>query len=129
MTPNCDPEKAATPRRILIVDDDVETTQALKRLLEAAGYLVREENDSARASQHAREFQPDFVILDYLMPVVHGGDVAWQLASDPNLRNIKLIVCSGAPVQEITFNLPPNRFPILEKPVDIDALFHLLREP
>jgi CheY-like chemotaxis protein len=113
----------------LIVDDDVNATAALKRLLEAAGYLVREENDSARASQHAREFHPDFVILDYLMPVVHGGDVAWQLASDPDLRNIKLIVCSGAPTREITFNLPPNRVPILEKPIDIDALFQLLREP
>ena len=116
------------PQRILIVDDDVHATRTLKQLLEAAGYLVREENDSARASQHAREFQPDVVILDYLMPVVHGGDVAWQFASDPDLRNIKVIVCSGAPAQEITFNLPPERVPILEKPVDIDALFHLLRE-
>lgn len=68
------------------------------------------------------------MILDYLMPVVHGGDVAWQLASDPVLRKIKLIVCSGAPTQEITLNLPPNRFPILEKPVDVDALLNLLRE-
>lgn len=128
MMPDCDPERTVTPRRILIVDDDVETTRTLKRLLEAAGYLVREENDSAKASQHAREFQPHFVILDYLMPVVHGGNVAWQLAADPDLRHIKLIVCSGAPAQEITFNLPPNRVPILEKPVDVDALFHLLRE-
>lgn len=114
--------------RILIVDDDAHTTAGLKRLLQNAGYEVREENDSARALQHARDFRPDFVILDFSMPVVDGGDVAWQLQSDPELRRIKLIVCSGVPAHQIIFHLPPNPIPILEKPLDVATLFRHLRE-
>ena len=113
--------------RILIVDDDVNTTQTLRRLLEKAGYEVKEENDSARALQQAKEFRPDVVLLDFSMPVVDGGDVAWQLQSNPELKHIKLIVCSAVPRHEITFHLPPNPIPILEKPVDMAALFDLLR--
>lgn len=115
-------------KRILLVDDDANSTKLLRLLLERAGYCVREENDSASALRHAREFQPDFVLLDYTMPVVDGGDVAWHMAADANLRNTKLIVCSGAPLAEINFHMPPNRIPVLEKPVDIDVLLKLLSE-
>jgi CheY-like chemotaxis protein len=114
-------------QRVLVVDDDRQTTRGLKRVLEAEGYEVTEENDSAQALNRAREFQPHFVVLDYLMPRVHGGDVAWQLASDAELRNVRIIVCSGAPIEEVATKLPPTRIPILEKPVDTDALLQLLR--
>jgi len=114
------------PKRILLVDDDANSTKLLKLLLERAGYCVSEENDSARALQHAREFQPDFVLLDYVMPVVDGGDVAWHIATEESLKSVKLIVCSGAPLSEINFHMPPRRIPVLEKPVDMDALLKLL---
>jgi CheY-like chemotaxis protein len=113
-------------KRILTIDDDPEVTHRLKRLLETAGYLVQEENDSTRALETARTFQPDVVLLDYQMPVVHGGDVAWQLASDVSLRNIRVIICSGISRSEIAIKLPPTRIPILEKPVDTDELLALL---
>ena len=97
-------------------------------MLEAEGYVVKEENDSAQALTRAREFQPHVVVLDYLMPRVHGGDVAWQLASDAQLRSVRIIVCSGVPVEEIATKLPPARIPILEKPVDTEELLRLLRD-
>src|SRR5688572_4941345 len=114
--------------RVLIVDDDASATDRLRRLLEKKDFVVEEENDSTRASLHSREFKPDFVILDFKMPVLHGGDVAWQLQSDPELRRIKLIVCSGIPEREIRYYLPPNPIPVLEKPIDTEALLRLLRE-
>jgi len=116
------------PIRILVIDDDVQTTTDLKRFLERAGYDVQEENDSTYALEHARVFQPDVVILDYLMPTMHGGDVAWQLASDPFLRRVKVIVCTGCPQREISSALPPSPIPIVEKPIDADALLQLIRE-
>src|SRR5215212_10212386 len=108
--------------RILIVDDDPETTRSLCVLLERKGYVVREENDSTQALTVAREFQPHAVVLDYLMPRAHGGDVAWQLASDPRLRDVRIIICSGVSPSEIARKLPPAQIPILGKPVDFDAL-------
>lgn len=114
-------------RRILTVDDDPETTGALKRLLEAHGYLVREENESSNALAAAKEFHPHVVILDYVMPKAHGVDVAWQIASEPSLRDAKVVVCSAVDAEIFRRTLPPVRIPILEKPVDTDALLELLR--
>ena len=114
--------------RILIVDDDPETTRSLAELLRRKGYVVREENDSTQALAVAREIQPHAVILDYLMPRAHGGDVAWQLASDALLRDVRIIICSGVAPAEIKTKLPPSRIPILGKPVDFDALIDLIRD-
>lgn len=116
------------PYRILAIDDDPETTGALKRLLEKHGYTVREENDAMNALAAARAFQPHAVILDFLMPQAHGGDVAWQFWCDPQLRGVKVVLCSGAVKAEIAARLPPCTIPIMEKPVDTDALVALLAE-
>lgn len=113
-------------KRVLIVDDDPVTTGALCRVLEQRGYEVRQENNSERALDDARRFRPHFVILDYLMPKMHGGDVAWQLASDTDLKAAQVIICSAIAKSEISIHLPPSRIPILEKPVDSSALLALL---
>src|SRR3954466_16357354 len=100
-------------QRILAVDDDPATTRSLRKLLEKKGYEVREENDSTRALATARAYQPHVVILDYLMPRVHGGDVAWQIASDATLREVRVIICSGVANWDLSKKLPPARIPIL----------------
>src|SRR4051812_24253660 len=115
------------PYRILAVDDDLQATGGLKRLLEAHGYVVREENDSRKALAAAREFHPHVVILDFLMPTCDGGDVAWQFWSDPQLRDVKVVVCSAAPREDIAGRLPPCSIPVLEKPVDGNSILALLR--
>jgi CheY-like chemotaxis protein len=114
--------------RILAIDDDPQTTHGLKRLLEKLGYEVKEENNSTHALQTAKDFRPDVVILDYLMPQMHGGDVAWQFASDPFLRRTRVIVCSGVPKSEIARRLPPAPIPIVQKPLDSVALLALLKQ-
>jgi CheY-like chemotaxis protein len=114
-------------QRILIVDDDVKTTGSLRRLFEHHEYHVQEVNDSRKALGQARSFQPHFVILDYHMPHLHGGDVAWQLASDPMLKSTKIVICSAASQGEISRMLPPCRIPILEKPVDFERLLKLVQ--
>jgi len=112
--------------RILLVDDDPLATSGLARLLERRGYLVREENDPRHALTAAHEFAPQVVILDYLMPQCHGGDVAWQIATDPTLRSVQLIICSAIGQTEIAPRLPPIRIPILPKPVEMNMLLQLL---
>ena len=62
-----------------------------------------------------------------MMPTLHGGDVAWQLATDPGTRSINIIVCSGADQAEITRKLPLAKIPILEKPLDSEILLRLLQ--
>ena len=70
-------------RRILIVDNDRDTTHLVKILLERAGnYLVLEENDATKAHQSARSFGPDLILLDVVMPETDGGEVAARIEAD-----------------------------------------------
>jgi len=82
--------------------------------------------DSTLALEKAIEFQPHVVILDFLMPGMHGGDVAWQLASNPLLSDIRVIVSSAYSAEEIRRKLPPAKIPILPKPIDFEALLRLI---
>jgi len=113
--------------RIMLVDDDPASLGSLSRLLEKRGFSVKSISDSRTARDAALEFQPHVVILDYFMPVLHGGDVAWQLASDPYLRGIRIIILSAYSADEIQRKLPATPIPILPKPIDFDALVKLIQ--
>src|SRR5437764_12956074 len=79
-------------RRILIVDNDKNTTHLVKILLEKTGrYLVFEENDSTRAHQTARNFLPYLILLDIVMPDSDGRHIAAQIRTDPELQNTPII--------------------------------------
>ena len=79
-------------RRILIVDNDPNTTHLVKVLLERTGhYLVLEENDATRAHQSARNFRPDLILLDVVMPETDGGEVAARIEADPELHNTPIV--------------------------------------
>src|SRR5437899_8338260 len=79
-------------RRILIVDDDPESTHVVKILLERTGrYLVLEENDAAKAHQSAQNFRPDVILLDIIMPETDGGEVAAQIQTDRELQGTPVI--------------------------------------
>jgi len=115
-------------QRVLVVDDDPDSVGTLCRLLERKGYTVHQITDPTKALDTAIDFQPEVVILDYLMPGMHGGDVAWQLASHPLLRAVRVIVSSAHSADEIRRKLPPAKIPILPKPIDFDALLRLIED-
>jgi CheY-like chemotaxis protein len=84
-------------KRILVIDDEPSITRLLKLNLEQTDqYEVREENDSTLALDAAREFKPDLVISDVMMPEVGGGEVAAQLREDPALRRVPVIFLTAA---------------------------------
>jgi CheY-like chemotaxis protein len=77
-------------KRILLVDDEPALTRMLRLNLEQTGrFEVREENRGANAVRAAREFQPDLIFLDVMMPDLGGDEVAEQLKQDPQLSRIK----------------------------------------
>ena len=82
--------------RILIVDDDVPLTQTMKINLEDTGdFAVHVENNALKAISAAREFLPDIILLDVIMPGLDGGDVSAQLKSDPALSGIPVIMVTA----------------------------------
>ena len=84
-------------KRILIIDDEKDFTRLIKLNLEQTGeYEVREENEGVRGLYAAREFKPDLILLDVLMPDIDGGDVCYQLKNDKDTSNIPVIFLTAA---------------------------------
>ena len=79
-------------KRILVVDDEPGMTRMLRRNLESTGKdEVRTENSGDAALPAARDFHPDFILLDVMMPGVDGGEVAARLKEDKTLQNIPVV--------------------------------------
>lgn len=79
-------------KRILLVDDDISFTRMLKLNLERSGvYDIHIENAGSRAVTTAKEFKPNLILLDVIMPEVDGGDVAALLKDDPALKDIPIV--------------------------------------
>jgi CheY-like chemotaxis protein len=84
-------------KRILIVDDEVGAARLLKASLEQTNhYEVRAENWPEDAVGTAREFKPDLVLLDIIMPRLPGGNVAAAFAADPQLSSVPIVFFTAA---------------------------------
>jgi PAS domain S-box-containing protein len=82
-------------RRLLVVDDNRDSAEALGALLEAMGQEVRTVNDGAAAIRAADEFDPDAIFLDIGLPGVSGYDVARQFRDTPRFAGVTLIAFTG----------------------------------
>src|SRR5216117_3674654 len=113
-------------RRILIVDDDRESTHLVKILLEKAGhYLVLEENDAVKACQSVRNFRPDVILLDIMMPEMDGAEVAAQIEADPELQSTPIIFLTALVTEpETKAGLRIEGRRSLAKPINIPELIN-----
>lgn len=115
-------------KKILVVDDESGFTRLMKIALPR--YEIREENDSQRALATAREFRPDLILLDVIMPGLDGGDLAAQFSEDVVLRQIPIVFLTaivstgeaGKTARQI------GGYPFLAKPVRADALEKCIEE-
>jgi len=117
-------------RRILVVDDDRESTHLVKILLEKKGsYVVFEENDATKAHLTAQDFRPDVILLDILMPQVDGGEVAAEIEADPELQGTPIIFLTALITKaEAKTGRRIQGHPVLAKPIDIPELINGIEE-
>ena len=85
----------STSLRILIVDDNEDTTLSLALLFRSWGHEVRVAYDGPSAIATARAFQPEAVILDIGLPGMDGFEVAQHLRAHPELGRTLLVASSG----------------------------------
>ena len=112
-------------KRILVVDDEVALTRIIKLNLERTGnYEVRTENMGSMAVPAAKEFKPDLIFLDVMMPDMGGEDVVALFKEDPVLSNIALVFLTAIVTKEETqskeTDIGGNLF--LAKPVKTEEL-------
>tara|TARA_R100000027_G_scaffold1897_2_gene2077 strand:+ start:2479 stop:3192 length:714 start_codon:yes stop_codon:yes gene_type:complete len=83
--------KNEEPARILVVDDESDTTDLLSFKLENEGFVTKVTNIPQKALGLVREFRPDLIILDIMMPDLNGYQICHTLKADRELRPIPVI--------------------------------------
>jgi CheY-like chemotaxis protein len=83
-------------KRILLIDDNPVTREAVSMMLAAAGYCVALANNGADALRRLHEHRrPDLILLDLSMPVLSGHDFRRRQQEDEALASIPVIILSG----------------------------------
>ncbi len=107
--------------KILIVDDDVQVTTLLKRLLSNQGYDATAINQSSKAIQTANSILPDLFILDLMMPQPDGFKLCKMLRADPKFAKTPILIITAMEIS----NAKATAFganDYLAKPFDLDEL-------
>src|SRR5581483_7051327 len=87
-------EPTQVPKRVLVVDDNVDAANTLKHLLQSLGHEIRTAHDGVAALAAADEVRPDVVLLDIGMPGMNGYEVARHLRSRSD-RRLKIVAITG----------------------------------
>jgi len=118
------------PLRVLVVDDDLDTTESFRILFTLWGHHVETANDGPAALAAAAAFRPDVVLLDIMMPGMDGYEVARRLRRMPELRETLLIALTGLGRPADVADARAAGFDRhLVKPADLAELERLLGTP
>ena len=111
-------------RKALIVDDDEELVELIRDALEADGrFEIRVANNGFDAGMMVREYHPDVIVLDVMLPDINGKEVCQRVRSDNALDDVKIICISGMVEQDKVEDLKAsgaNEF--MQKPFEVENL-------
>jgi CheY-like chemotaxis protein len=118
-------------KRILIVDDEAAFARLLKLNLNRCGpYSAETVTDSTKALRAARDFHPDLILLDVMMPGLDGGEVHARLQAHPGLKKIPVVFLTAAVKRgEVTSHHGHiGGLDFLAKPVDLPELVDCIEQ-
>jgi CheY-like chemotaxis protein len=124
-------ENADKRKRILIVDDEVQSMRLLKLNLERTGeFVVQMESNPLEAFRQAEIFKPDLMLLDVMMPHLDGGTLAAQFQESPKFRDVPIVFMTAVVRKEEVFNHGGRigGLPFLAKPVNLAELVKCLKK-
>jgi signal transduction histidine kinase len=114
---------ASAPRRILVVEDNLDSAEAMLLLLRGVGHEVTVVSDGREAVEVARRMQPEVILLDIGLPGMDGYQLARLLRGMPETRAARLIAVSGYGQQKDRKRSQEAGFDVhLVKPVDPSKL-------
>jgi signal transduction histidine kinase/DNA-binding response OmpR family regulator len=111
-------------RTILVIDDDADTCDMLRRTFEKDGYAVAVAMSAEEGLRLARELMPDAITLDVMMPGTDGWTLLRNLKSDAVLMNIPVIMLTMVDNKGMGYTLGAAEY--LTKPVDRSSLLQIL---
>ena len=124
------PRQSTGPaRRVLVVEDDIDSGDSLCMLLRLYGHDVRVARSGPTALEMATEFRPSLVLIDIGLPGMDGYEVARRLRADPEMAGATLCALSGY-TPSVADGGRPEQAGFAHhfiKPVSVDALLGLLK--
>ena len=111
-------------RKVLLVDDDVDIVEMIHKALEEDGrFEVRIAANGFDAGMMVKEYRPDLIILDVMLPDINGKEVCHRVRSDNSLEEVRIICISGMveedKIQELKLAGADD---FLHKPFDVEVL-------
>jgi len=111
-------------RKILVVDDDQELVDLIVDVLEKDGrFEVRPVNNGFDAGMMVKQYHPDLIVLDVMLPDINGREVCQRVRSDKTMDDVKIICISGMIENDKIEDLKAagaNDF--LHKPFEVETL-------
>ena len=122
-------------KKILIIDDDPDFVESVRRVLEARGYLVDTAPNGAEGIEKAKVFLPNLIFLDVMMTKnTEGFEVSRELVKDDTLKSIPVIMITGIREKmNLAFGFEPDNTwlpvkAVLEKTIKPDQLIAKVEE-
>ena len=111
-------------RRVLIVDDDHELVELITDVLERdSRFEVRSVNNGFDAGMMVKEYRPDLIVLDIMLPDINGKEVCQRVRSDKTMDDVRIICISGMVEEEKVGELKAaGADDFMHKPFEIDRL-------
>jgi excisionase family DNA binding protein len=111
-------------RKLLIVDDDVELVELMADVFARDGrFEIKSANNGFGAGMLVKEFRPDLVILDVMLPDINGKEVCQRVRNDPSMKTVKIICISGMVEQDKIADLrAAGADDFMNKPFSVDVL-------
>lgn len=117
-------------KRVLIVDDDTDIVELLSDVIARDGrFEVKSACNGFDAGVMTKEFLPDILLLDFMLPDINGSVVCRRIKSDPELAHTKIIMVSGAvEPSEIESLKAAGADDFIKKPFDLGQLLNRMIE-
>ena len=112
--------------RILVLDDDPGVLEAINLSLTYCGFQVRPMLSGDNVFRMIDDFEPNLIILDYLLNGKNGGEICQDLKNDPLKRGIPVIMLSAHP-EAAKRNSEYGCDSFLSKPFDLNLLINEIR--
>jgi two-component system, chemotaxis family, chemotaxis protein CheY len=107
---------------VLIIDNDPDLLEATRFALENEGFGIETARHGQEALQRLRvDTRPAVVLLDLMMPVMNGWQFLEEVAKDPSLKTIPVVVLTAAARVEVS-----GAVEVLQKPVDLGLLIEVV---
>ncbi len=112
--------------RLLVVEDDANIVELLSASLRYAGFEVAGARDGRQALRLAREFRPDLIVLDVMLPGIDGFEVVRRLSSEGNRCPVLFLTARDAVADKIT-GLTVGGDDYVTKPFSLDEVIARIR--